>query len=166
MQHTPDLLVMVPIFVGPRHLGFSSATAHKSDVGGAVVGSASSQSTELFQEGLLLPILRLGSFAEEHFDLDDNVIQIISTNVRNPDLFLGDMRAQIGVTRIGRDRIVSLAEAYGAENILDSFEEILDSGERMMRYHLATWPDDSVTVEGFVDDDGISATAQCASSSP
>jgi N-methylhydantoinase B len=155
VQHTPDLLVMVPIFAGEQHIGFSCATAHKSDVGGAVVGSASSESTELFQEGLLIPILRVGRFTEEQFELDDNVIQIISTNVRNPDLFLGDMRAQIGVTRVGRDRILDLARTFGTSDLLESFEEILNSGERMMRHHLSRWADDSITVEGFVDDDGI-----------
>ncbi|HVB04961.1 MAG TPA: hydantoinase B/oxoprolinase family protein [Acidimicrobiales bacterium] len=155
VQHTPDLLVMVPVFHAGVHIGFSCATAHKSDVGGAVVGSASSQSTELFQEGLLLPIIRFGHFTEDDFELDENVIRIISTNVRNPDLFLGDMRAQIGVTRVGRERLEELAAHYGAEALLEAFEEILNAGERMMRHHLAGWPDGSVTVEGFVDDDGI-----------
>ena len=98
VQHTPDLMVTVPVVHDGVDLGFSSTVAHKSDSGGALVGSVSMLSTEIFQEGLLLPFMKLGEFTDNGFDLDDRILRMIATNVRDPDLYLGDMRAQIGVT--------------------------------------------------------------------
>jgi len=155
VQHTPDLMVMLPVYLNGRHIAFSCTTAHKSDVGGAVVGSASMTSTDLFQEGLLIPILKIGHIEGQGFELDENILSMISNNVRNPDLFIGDMRAQIGVTLVGRERICKIAELYGVEALFDSYEAMLDYSDRTLRRSLERWPDDSVTVEGFLDNDGV-----------
>jgi N-methylhydantoinase B len=155
VQHTPDLMVITPVYHGGIHLGFSCTIAHKSDVGGALVGSVSMLSTEIFQEGLLLPLMNVGKIGDSGYELDDRIVRLISTNVRDPDLFLGDMRAQIGVTLVGRDRLQTLAEDFGAETLLGVYDEILDLGERMIRRNLKTWRDDEVTVSGFIDNDGV-----------
>ena len=155
VQHTPDLMVIVPVFHEGVHVAFSCATAHKSDSGGALVGSVSMLSTEIYQEGLLLPLMKLGESTADGYELDDRIIRMISSNVRDPDLYIGDMRAQIGVTLVAKRRIQELAASVGVETLLGVYDEILDLGERMMRRHLSSWPDGEVTVEAFLDSDGI-----------
>ena len=155
VQHTPDLMVIVPVFHNGTHVAFSCATAHKSDSGGALVGSVSMLSTEIYQEGLLLPLMKLGESTESGYNLDDRIIRMISANVRDPDLYIGDMRAQIGVTLVAKQRIQALAESVGIETLLAVYGEILDHGERKMRRHLSEWEDGEITVESFLDSDGI-----------
>jgi N-methylhydantoinase B len=155
MQHAPDLLVAVPIYYDGVLLGFSETIAHKSDIGGSMAGSASMVSTEIYQEGLLLPLMKLGEATDDGFELDDRIIRLITANVRDPELFMGDMRAQIGVTLVARRAIQGIAESYGPEVLLGAYEEILRLGERMMRRHLSGWPDGEVTVEAFIDSDGV-----------
>jgi N-methylhydantoinase B len=155
VQHTPDLMVTVPVVHNGVQLGFSSTVAHKSDSGGALVGSVSMQSTEIFQEGLLLPFMKVGEFTDEGFELDDRIIRMISTNVRDPDLYIGDFRAQVGVSLVGRKRIQTIADEVGTDNLLAVYEEIQNLGERMIRRHLAGWTDGEITVEAFLDSDGV-----------
>lgn len=155
VQHTPDLMVIVPVFQDGIHIAFSCATAHKSDTGGALVGSVSMLSTEIFQEGLLLPLMKLGESTENGYELDDRIIRMISSNVRDPDLYIGDMRAQIGVTLVAKQRIQELARGIGVPTLLGVYDEILNHGERKLRRHLSDWPDGQVTVESFLDSDGI-----------
>lgn len=151
VQHTNDLVVTVPVFVDGRRIGFSCSVAHKSDVGGAVVGSASSSSTELLQEGLLLPIMRAGngdSFSE-------HITAIIEANTRDPDLFIGDMRAQIGVTKVGVERLKALAQTAGVDEYLAGCDLILDQTERQVRSLIAKLPDGSAHCVAFLDHDGV-----------
>lgn len=155
VQHTPDLMVIVPVFHNGTHVAFSCATAHKSDSGGALVGSVSMLSTEIYQEGLLLPLMKLGESTEGGYNLDDRIIRMISANVRDPDLYIGDMRAQIGVTLVAKQRIQALTESVGVDTLLGVYEEILDHGERKMRRHLSQWENGEITVESFLDSDGI-----------
>ena len=151
IPHTPDLGVVMPAFVDGELVGFSCSLAHKSDFGGSVVGSASMGATHLFQEGLLLPPLRYARAGV----VNEIVNQVISANVRNPDLFFGDMRAQLGVTKVGAERFSAIARQLGVSTLREVYDELLDQGERHLRDHLQGWPDGSVTVEGFIDNDGI-----------
>jgi len=150
IPHTPDLAVAIPAFDGGRLVGFSCSIAHKSDFGGSVVGSASMGATHLFQEGLLLPPLKVGSDGE----LDDFIELLIGANVRNPDLFFGDMRAQLGVTKLGAERLTEVSRQVGSEVLLGVYAELMDQGERLLRSHLADWPDGQATAVGYLDSDG------------
>ncbi|GIH17782.1 hydantoinase B/oxoprolinase family protein [Rugosimonospora africana] len=154
IPHTPDLAVVVPAFVGDTLVGFSASIAHKSDFGGSVIGSASMDATQLYQEGLLLPLTRVARGSAEA-ELDPGVMGIIAANVRTPDLFFGDMRAQLGVTRVGAARLSALAERTGVEVLRGCFAMLLDQGERALRDVIAGWPDGEATVTGFLDSDGI-----------
>lgn len=150
IPHTNDLAVAIPAFDGDRLVGFSCSIAHKSDVGGSVVGSASMSATHLFQEGLLLPPLRAGRDGE----LNPIVEEIIAANVRNPELFFGDMRAQLGVTKLGAARLCEVARQIGSDTLIDIYAELLDQGDRLLRQHLASWPDGESTAVGYLDSDG------------
>jgi N-methylhydantoinase B len=151
VQHTNDLAVAMPVFAAGRRAGFVCSIAHKSDVGGAVVGSASSTSTELLQEGLLIPILRAGNGD----DLSEHVIAIIEANTRDPELFLGDMRAQIGVTKVGVERLRELVEKTGLDAFRAGCQRIIDQTERQVRAAIAKLPDGAATCVGYIDSDGV-----------
>ncbi|HUY06868.1 MAG TPA: hydantoinase B/oxoprolinase family protein [Acidimicrobiales bacterium] len=151
IPHTPDLGVVVPAFCDGVLVGFGCSIAHKPDFGGSVVGSASMGATHLFQEGLLLPPLRY----RRDGVVNEVVDQVISANVRNPDLFFGDMRAQLGVTQVGAERITAIARQFGINTLLEVYDELMDQGERNLRRCLTSWPDGSVSVEGFMDNDGV-----------
>lgn len=151
VYHTPDLAVAMPVFSGGRRIGFSCSIAHKSDAGGAVVGSASAQATEIFQEGLLLPVMRAGQGGE----VCSHVLDIIRANVRSPDLYFGDMRSQLGVTRLGCERLLALDSAVGTPALLGAYEQTLEQGERSLRHLLRQWSGGVAEAEGFVDSDGV-----------
>lgn len=153
VPHTPDLAVVVPAFAEGTLVGFCASLAHKSDFGGAMAGSASMRSTHLFQEGLLLPVLRVASKEDPEFD--PAVAAIIEANVRTPDIFFGDLRAQLGVTRIGAERLCELARRTGVDVLLGAFEAMLTQGEQALRRTLASWPDGRASVTRFIDSDGI-----------
>lgn len=154
VPHTPDLAVVVPAFVDDILVGFSASIAHKSDFGGSVIGSASMGATQLYQEGLLLPLTRVAR-GDEHAELNPGVMDIIAANVRTADLFFGDMRAQLGVTRLGAARLAALAEHTGVEILQGCFGMLLDQEERALREVIASWPDGETTVTGYLDNDGI-----------
>lgn len=151
VQHTNDLVVAIPVFAGGRRIGFACSTAHKSDVGGAVVGSASSSSTELIQEGLLLPIMHAGNGDT----FSEHITAIIEANTRDPDLFIGDMRAQMGVTKVGVQRLKDIALTVGVDDYLAGCGLIIDQTERQVRSLVAKLPDGSATCVGFLDHDGV-----------
>jgi N-methylhydantoinase B len=153
VPHTPDLAVVVPSFVDGTLVGFCASLAHKSDVGGAVPGSASMGANHLFQEGLLLPLMRVAS--AESPEINAAVTDIIAANVRTPDIFFGDMRAQLGVTKVGAQRLADLATRMGIEVMDSAFEQMLEQGAETLRRVVETWPDGRVSVTGYLDHDGL-----------
>jgi N-methylhydantoinase B len=154
VPHTPDLAVVVPAFADGTLIGFSASIAHKSDFGGSVIGSASMGATQLYQEGLLVPLTRVAR-GDQHAELNPGVMDIIAANVRTPDLFFGDMRAQLGVTRLGAARLTALAEHAGIEVTREAFALLLQQVERALREVISGWPDGEITVTGYLDNDGI-----------
>ena len=151
LPHTPDLGVVVPVFVDGDLVAFSCSIAHKPDFGGAVPGSASSKSTELYQEGFLLPLTKLYDAGAYRQEIED----IIVANVRHPDLVLGDTRAQIGTTRVGAERVAGLMRRYGVGTARAAFDEMLRLSEQRLRAALRAWPDGVHEAEGFLDSDGV-----------
>jgi N-methylhydantoinase B len=151
VPHTPDLAVVVPVFLDSELVAFSCSIAHKPDFGGAYPGSASSESTELYQEGFLLPLTKL--YVQGHYQ--QAIEDILVANVRHPDLVLGDARAQIGTTRIAAERVVRLVRRYGLPETRAAFDEMLRIGEQRLRAALREWLDGTCEVEGFLDNDGV-----------
>ena len=149
--HTPDLAVMVPIFISGQLFGFSANMAHKSDLGGSVPGSSSGKATESFQEGLLLPALR--------YEIDakpvPEIISIIASNSRTPDLVLGDIRGQVGANRLGQQRVQELAQKFGPDQLNIAVETIYTTTEARVRKALRRWPDGQYRGESRLDNDGL-----------
>ena len=136
-QHLPDIYIVKPIFFDGCLVGFATTLAHHSDVGGIVPGSNAIGSTEIFQEGLRLPILKLLDKGEPNKAIWD----IIALNVRVPDDLLGDIQAQMAACVIGEREIVELYRRYGAETLSDYGEHLHDYAEQLARSQIANIPD-------------------------
>src|SRR5438105_2185183 len=124
-SHTPDVFVVKPSFEGERLLGFAVTIAHHGDVGGRVPGSCACDSTEVFQEGLRLPWLRL----YERGKPVDAVFEILRANVRVPHEFLGDLSAQVAACHIGDRSLQQLARRYGADRLARHMRDLVDHTE-------------------------------------
>ena len=111
VTHLNDIIVAMPVFAGGRIIAWTANIAHNSDVGGMAPGSLTGEATEIFQEGLRLPAIKLISKGEPI----RSVMDIIKVNSRMPDFLRGDVWAAIAAVRIGDRRLVELAEKYGVE---------------------------------------------------
>ena len=151
--HAPDMCVITPIFVEGKLIAFGGSIAHKSDIGGPVPGSCSGQAKETFNEGLHLPAVRY----QRAFERNKEIERIIASNSRTPDLVLGDIRGQLGSSRLGEQRLRELAAKYGAATTVESFERLLKLAETRMRGAIAEWQDGRYEAQRFVDDDGVRA---------
>ncbi len=149
-NHLPDLTAFVPVFGGGRHLFWAINRAHQSDIGGATHGAYNPAATEIWQEGIRIPPLRL-------YDggiLRADVLELLALNVRHPRDFKGDLAAMIGSARLGARRLETLLAELGTELALEAVEAVLDGAERRVRAILSSWPDGVYRGEAVLDDDG------------
>ncbi len=149
--HVSDVAVVTPIFHRGKLVAFCANMAHKPDIGGAVPGSASGQSTEIFQEGLLLPPVKYVGRGQ----INKEVETILRANTRTPELLIGDLNGQVGTCRIGEQRIQKLMDKHGQEVILQAFNQLLDKTEEHIRSEISQWQDGSVETETILDNDGV-----------
>jgi N-methylhydantoinase B len=150
-MHLPDIFMFMPMFVDARLEGFCVVICHHTDVGGRVAGSNASDSTEIFQEGLRIPVLKL----YERGRLNDTLAAIIGLNVRVPDRVLGDLKAQYAACQVGGREFAKLLHRYGAETLRFYLTELLDYSERLARTEIARWPDGAYQFTDYIDDDGF-----------
>jgi N-methylhydantoinase B/oxoprolinase/acetone carboxylase alpha subunit len=148
-SHTPDLFVVKPSFAGDELIGFAVTVAHHGDVGGRVPGTIACDSTEVFQEGLRLPWLKLYARGEPV----EAVHEIIRANVRLPQELLGDLAAQVAACTIGDRGLQALAGRYPRLGVL--MDALLDHTERLLRAEIARWPDGVAEFVDYIGSDGI-----------
>jgi N-methylhydantoinase B len=152
--HLPDITLVEPIFIEhdgqPRFIGLAADRAHHSDVGGISPGSMP-LSRELFQEGVIIPPLKL----IEAGRLNQGVMDLLLANVRTPQERAGDLRAQIAANHKGVQRIQQMAEHYGVNELEAMMQALLDYSERMTRNLIRDLPDGTYTFQDMMDDDGI-----------
>ncbi|MDP7547263.1 MAG: hydantoinase B/oxoprolinase family protein, partial [Alphaproteobacteria bacterium] len=149
-SHLPDLTAFVPVFVDGRLLFWTVNRAHHSDIGGATHGAYNASATEIWQEGLRVPPLRLYAGGKVSQDL----MQMLSANVRHPQDFQGDLAAQIGSVHLGERRLLKLVDEFGADVVEAAVEIILDAAEKQARDVIATWKDGVYQGAALLDDDG------------
>jgi N-methylhydantoinase B len=149
--HLPDIAVVMPIFARGRPLAFSATMTHHQDVGGMAPGSVPTNATEVFQEGIRLPALKL----REGDRFNDTLLKILRRNVRIPDTFEGDLMAQVAACTVGVRRLSALAETYGDNHLAAIFGELLDRSEAMTRQALRAIPKGTYRAVDFLDNDGI-----------
>ena len=149
-NHIPDLTAFVPVFDGDRFVFWSINRSHQSDIGGATHGAYNAGATEIFQEGIRIPPLRLYDQGVRRED----VYEMIVLNVRHPRDFRGDLAAMIGSARVGERRLRELLAEFGSATTHAGVEAVLDGAERQVRAIIAEWPDGTYEGEAFLDDDG------------
>jgi len=152
-NHLPDLTVFVPVFDDGRLVFWSINRSHQSDIGGATHGAYNADATEIYQEGLRIPPLKLYEEGRRR----DDVYEMIVLNVRHPRDFRGDLAAMIGSARIGERRLGQLFGEFGSPVTHSAVAAVLDGAERQVRAIIATWQDGSYEGEAFLDDDGHGA---------
>src|SRR5437660_10469289 len=131
-MHLPDVFVFQPIFgpgQGDAPIGWAGTVCHHTDVGGRVPGSNASDSTEIYQEGLRIPPLKL----YERGARNETLFALIEKNVRVPVKVFGDLRAQLAACHIAEQAMLDIAAHYGAAKLAQYMTELVDYAERMRR---------------------------------
>ena len=150
--HLPDIFVFKPVFYDGKLLAFAAAIGHQTDIGGRVPGGNACDNTEIFQEGLRIPPLRIidqGRPVEAFFD-------ILRLNVRVPDTVIGDVKATIAACTRGERALIALAKKHGADAIMADMANLLDYSEALTRAEFGAFPDGAWDFEDFLADDGFS----------
>ncbi len=155
VTHLSDVVIAVPVFHDGRRIAWAASIAHWSDVGGLTPGSMSTKASEIHQEGLRLPAVRLfekGRRIEGMFD-------IIAANSRLPEFALGDLWSQIAAGRLAGRRLTRLAEVYGIRAFRVALQEAFKQGEARARKGLATLPKRKYTIRAEQDNGDIWSAA-------
>jgi N-methylhydantoinase B len=150
-MHLPDIFIFKPIFFKGHCLAYSATICHHTDVGGRVPGSNASDSTEIYQEGLRIPPLKLYDAGQKN----ETLFALIDRNVRLPVRVLGDIRAQLAACHIAEVQFLELVARYGAADVTDMMAEVIDYAERLTRAAIEELPDGTYCFEDWLDDDGI-----------
>ena len=147
--HPNDMVVVMPVFADGEVIAFCASMGHKVDIGGQSPGSRNALARDLFGEGLsVLPV----KFMDRR-TLHREVVQFLRANTRTPELVLGDLEAQAGALwSIGIRRLGDMVETFGKEAVLESFKGLGDRTETRARQIIASWPDQTVEAEAFIDD--------------
>ncbi|MGH2805819.1 MAG: hydantoinase B/oxoprolinase family protein [Actinomycetota bacterium] len=149
--HLPDITLVAPIVHQREAIGYAVSRAHHSDVGGMRPGSMPADSTEIYQEGLILPPVRLVAGGRE---VEDTLALILS-NSRTPSLRRADLRAQIASTKLAQARVEELMERRGRDVVLAAFTEIVGYTERRVRAAIAALDDGVYRAETEIEGDGV-----------
>ncbi len=142
--HKHDITVVIPVFRGKSYVGLTGSTCHVLDVGGRIL---SAEATDVYEEGILIPILKLFKGGRPNADL----FTMIRENVRHPEAVVGDILAYVAGDQVGADKIVEFLEEYGLEDLEGVSRQILDKSEQTLRRALEAIPDGVGTFEMFLD---------------
>ena len=146
-SHLNHVTLSLPIFFEDELVAFSCCMAHWLDIGGVLGG----MTTDIYSEGLQIPILKL----QKQGEINQDLIDIIKMNVRIEDCAMGDLRAQLTAVRTGERRFLELLGRYRKAPVLGAIEDIMDKSEAAARARTRTIPDGVYEAESFMDDDGI-----------
>jgi N-methylhydantoinase B len=149
--HLPDFYIFKPIFIGGDLVGWSASIGHQLDVGGKTPGGNGCDATEIFQEGLRIPPLKLYVAGEPV----EALFEMIDRNVRVPRQVLGDVRSQVAACLTGERGYLGLIERYGRELFATCTTILLDQAERLARNAIKAMPDGVYSFTDHIDDDGI-----------
>ena len=149
--HLSDVALVKPVFYRDELVGFTVNKAHWVDVGGKVPGSFTPDSTEIFQEGIQIPAVKVITGGEPVA----GVLDILQANIRLPQDSMGDFWAGVAANNVGEARLLRLFEKYGRDAVFLAMEELLDYGERMIAIELKKLPRGTFYAEDWIDDDGL-----------
>jgi N-methylhydantoinase B len=150
-MHLPDIFVVKPIFHAGERLAFAATVCHHTDVGGRVAGSNASDSTEIYQEGVRIPPLRMYAAGRRN----ETFFTLMEANVRVPVKVFGDFRAQLAACHIAEQAFLGVVAEYGAAKVQAYMGALIEYAERLTRAAIAELPDGTASFEDFIDDDGV-----------
>jgi len=150
-SHLPDLTYIMPIFDDRgQHRFWSIVRAHQSDIGGATYGGYNAAATDIWQEGIRIPPIRIG----EQREVREDLLSMLAANTRVPRDFRGDALAALGAARLGEKRLHEVFARYGADDVSMAADQILALSEQQVRAMVETWRDGTWSAESRLDDDG------------
>ena len=150
--HLPDVHVFKPVFIDGQLLGYAWSFVHCSDVGGLVPASISPLATDIHQEGLRIPPVKLYRKGKENKD----VISFLNGNSRVPGLNMGDINAMVAAVNTAESRLHTMVRKFGTEAVQHAMHDLLEQGEQRSRQVIASIPDGSYTFADYLDDDMVS----------
>ncbi len=149
--HLSDFRLVKPIFRNEEVFCYIGSVGHWHDVGGNVPGNYNPEATESFQEGMLIPPVKLF----EAGVMKQDIVDILSANSRLPKSLYGDLNGQINALDLGEERLHELLDEHGDMTVSTALYMLRARAERMMRNHLAALPDGTISVEDYLDNDGV-----------
>jgi N-methylhydantoinase B len=151
-SHLPDICIISPLFHEGSCLGILANLAHHVDIGGIAPGGMPTISTEIFQEGIRIPPIRIKKAGR----IDEEIMSLITTNVRTSREAQGDFQAQLAANNVGERRLKEIIAKYGPEKSVQYMEELIRYSERRMRARLAELPKGVFSFEDYLEGDGLS----------
>jgi len=151
-SHLPDICIISPLFIEERCVGIVANLAHHVDIGGIAPGGMPTISTEIFQEGLRIPPVRI----KKQGRVDEELVALITTNVRTSREALGDFQAQLAANNVGEQRLKEIITKYGQEMATHYMDELINYSERQMLARIKDLPNGVFTFEDYLEGDGLS----------
>jgi len=149
--HLSDVSMVAPVFHEGRLLAWTANKAHWTEVGGKDPGSFSADATEVYQEGLQFPTVRI----IERGRMNQALLDLIAANVRLPAMTLGDLHACSAALRVGERRLLALVQKYGRSTVEAAMQHVLDHGEAIVRDCLSRLPHGEFEAQDVIDEDGL-----------
>lgn len=150
-SHLPDINYAMPVFIDQQLIAFVCNIAHHADVGGMAPGSMAGGMSEIYQEGLRIPVIKLFRAGE----IQTEIMDLLLLNVRAEHERRGDHNAQIAACRLGERRLQEVVQTHGLSRVLGAFDEIITRTEQRMRAAIAEIPDGTYAFEDVMDGDGL-----------
>jgi N-methylhydantoinase B len=144
-SHLPDITIVSPLAHEGDIVGYGCTRAHHSDVGGIVPGSMPAGSTSIWQEGVIVPPVRI----------DDEILRVLLANVRTPEIRRGDLAAQVAANRLAEERLGDLVDRRGLETVLEACDAVIAYAARRAREAIGLLPDGTYIAESEVEGDGV-----------
>jgi len=152
VSHFPDMVFVMPVFHGGELFAFAEAWGHLWDIGGMVAGSISPEATSAFQEGILIPPVKVMSAGV----LNEEVFRIFTRNSRFPDMMKGDLKAIMAACQLGKNRLESAVARFGVGGVKGAFDFMLEQSEKAMRSEIERRiPDGTYEFRDFIDSDAV-----------
>jgi len=150
-SHLPDICIISPLFIEERCVGILANLAHHVDIGGIAPGGMPTISTEIFQEGLRIPPVRI----KKRGQVDEELVALITTNVRTHREALGDFQAQLAANNVGEHRLKEIIGKYGRQMAVHYMDELINYSERQMLARIKDLPAGVFTFEDYLEGDGL-----------
>jgi len=152
VSHLPDMVVIMPVFHDGRLIAFAESWGHLWDIGGSVPGSISPHATSVFQEGIMIPPVRVMREGVEN----EEVVRIFTRNSRFPEMQRGDLKAIMAACRLGARRLSETVERYGVDAVEAAFEIMIRQSEQALRDQIeARVPDGEYSFRDRIDSDAV-----------